>query len=238
MDKINKLIEIINGSQKIVFFSGAGVSTGSGIPDFRGGGGLFAQKSAVPLEIILSHNYFINNTEDFYDYYKNHMLYPNAQPNIVHKKVASWEKNNKLLAVITQNIDNLHQKAGSRQVVELHGNAYRNYCMNCGRKYDIEYILQSKGAPKCHSCGGLIKPDVVLYGEALDTQAINAAQESIACADTLIVAGTSLSVQPAASLIYCFKGKNFVILNKNATFADRIADLVINEDLTEIFNQL
>ena len=233
-NKIEKFIELINESNNIVFFGGAGVSTESGIPDFRSKDGLYNQKYKYPPEEILSHSFFINNTEEFYKFYKEKMNSLKYKPNITHIKLAELERKGKLKAVITQNIDGLHQKAGSENVYELHGSVLRNYCMKCNKFYDAEYVFNSKNIPKC-SCGGIIKPDVVLYEEGLDENTIKNSINAIQKADTLIVAGTSLTVYPASGLINYFRGRNLVLINRDSTPYDSKANLVINENLGKIF---
>ena len=233
-DKIEKLKELIENSNNIVFFGGAGVSTESGIPDFRSKDGLYNQKYDYPPEQILSHTFFIRNTEEFYKFYKDKMNSLKYEPNITHLKLAELESKGKLKAVITQNIDGLHQKAGSKTVYELHGSVLRNYCMKCHKFYDADYVFNSDGIPKC-KCGGIIKPDVVLYEEGLDDETINNSVYAISNADLLIVGGTSLLVQPAASLINYFRGKNLVLINKDSTPYDNFANLVINESLGKVF---
>lgn len=224
------LKKIIETSHNIVFFGGAGVSTESGIADFRSTDGLYSQKYKYPPEIILSHSFFVKNPAYFYDFYKSKMLYPNAVPNNAHTALAALEKVGKLKAVVTQNIDALHQKAGSKNVLELHGSVYRNYCTVCHKFYDIQTILQSKDIPRC-TCGGIIKPDVVLYEESLDYGVLNCAIDHIRSADVLIIAGTSLSVYPAASLTSYFRGENLVLINKTETPADASASLVLYESV-------
>lgn len=224
-------------SKRIVFFGGAGVSTESGIPDFRSVDGLYHQKYAFPPETILSHDFFLRNTLEFYRFYRDKMLVTGAKPNAAHLKLAQWEKEGKLSAVVTQNIDGLHQAAGSRRVFELHGSVQRNYCMSCGKFYDVEYIRSGQGLPRC-SCGGLIKPDVVLYGENLDQECIQGAVEAISRADLLIIGGTSLSVYPAAGLIDYYSGQRLVLVNKTPTPRDDRANLVIREPIGQLFAQL
>lgn len=233
------LQEIIDCSNRIVFFGGAGVSTESGIPDFRSENGVFnsMQKYGETPEKLVSHSYFINHTEEFYQYYKENLIFNDAKPNKAHIALAKLEEIGKLKAVITQNIDGLHQKAGSKNVLELHGNANRNYCQICNKKYDANYILESENIPRCE-CGGIIKPDVVLYEEPLNTGLLNFATNYIESADTLIVGGTSLVVYPAAGLITHFKGENLVLINKSPTDYDSFADLVINEPIGEILGNL
>jgi len=227
MNEIDRLKEIINNSSNIVFFTGAGVSTESNIPDFRSATGLSTKTTKYPLEVMLSHTFFMKETAAFYEFYKNNMLYIDAQPNIAHLKMAELEKAGKVKAIVTQNIDNLHYLAGSKNVYELHGNVNRNYCMKCHKSYDVNYIIKANGIPHC-SCGGIIKPDVVLYEEALDDAVIDSALNAIMQADCLIVAGTSLSVYPASGLINYFRGNHLVLINKSKTLYDERADLVIN----------
>ena len=236
-DKIQKFKELINESNNIVFFGGAGVSTESGIPDFRSKDGLYNQKYKFPPETILSHTFFMNNTDEFYKFYKEKMNSLKYEPNITHKKLAELENDGKLKAIITQNIDGLHQKAGSKNVYELHGSVLRNYCMMCNKFYGAEDIFNSKDIPKC-SCGGIIKPDVVLYEEGLDDETITNSIIAISNADLLIVAGTSLMVQPAASLINYFRGKNLVLINKDSTPFDYKSNLVINDSLGKVFQEI
>ena len=236
-EKIEKLKELINKSNNIVFFGGAGVSTESGIPDFRSKDGLYNQKYDYPPEEILSHEFFINHTEEFYKFYKDKMNSLKYEPNITHIKLANLEKEGKLKAVITQNIDGLHQKAGSKNVYELHGSVLRNYCMKCNKFYDAEYVFDSKNVPKCE-CGGIIKPDVVLYGETLNDYTVTKSIEMITNADLMIVAGTSLMVQPASGLLNYFRGNNLVLINRDTTPYDNIANLVINESLGKVFKNI
>ena len=236
-EKIEKLKELINKSNNIVFFGGAGVSTESGIPDFRSKDGLYNQKYDYPPEEILSHEFFINHTEEFYKFYKDKMNSLKYKPNITHIKLANLEKEGKLKAVITQNIDGLHQKAGSKNVYELHGSVLRNYCMKCNKFYDAEYVFDSKNVPKCE-CGGIIKPDVVLYGETLDDYTVTKSIEMITNADLMIVAGTSLMVQPASGLLNYFRGNNLVLINRDTTPYDNFAKLVINESLGKVFKNI
>ena len=236
-DKIEQFKKIIEESNNIVFFGGAGVSTESGIPDFRSKDGLYNQKYKYPPERILSHTFFINNTEEFYKFYKEKMNSLKYEPNITHIKLAQLEKQGKLKAVITQNIDGLHQKAGSKTVYELHGSVLRNYCMKCNKFYDGEYVFSSTGVPKC-TCSGIIKPDVVLYEEGLDDSTVENAILAIRNADLMIVAGTSLTVYPASGLINYFRGRNLVLINRDSTQFDRVANLVINDSLGKVFNQI
>ena len=235
--KLEKLQGWVKEARRMVFFGGAGVSTESGIPDFRGEDGLYRQRYAYPPETIISHSFYVHHPEIFFDFYRNRMLYPNAKPNIVHRKLAQWEKEGKLLAVVTQNIDGLHQKAGSKEVLELHGSVLRNYCMRCRKPYPVEAIAKGTGIPKC-SCGGIIKPDVVLYEEGLDSYTINKSVEYISKADILIIGGTSLAVYPAAGLIDYYRGNKLVLVNKSPTPADRRANLVIHAPIGEVFSQL
>lgn len=233
-DKIQQFKQLVNESENIVFFGGAGVSTESGIPDFRSKDGLYNQQYKYPPETILSHTFFMNQTDEFYKFYKAKMNSLKYKPNITHIKLAELENQGKLKAVITQNIDGLHQKAGSKIVYELHGSVLRNYCMNCNKFYDAEYVFNSNGTPKCN-CGGIIKPDVVLYEEGLNEDTIMKSIYAIQNADLLIVAGTSLTVQPASGLINYFRGKNLVLINRDSTPYDNKADLVINENLGTVF---
>lgn len=237
MDQIKKLQEIIDSHDNIVFFGGAGVSTESGIPDFRSQDGLYHQQYDYPPETILSHTFFINKPEEFYRFYRAKMLCDTAKPNAAHKKLAELERTGKLKAVITQNIDNLHQMAGSKKVLELHGSVYRNYCMKCGRFYDFSYIKNSAGIPRCQ-CGGMVKPDVVLYEEGLDNQILSDSVRAISKAQVLIIGGTSLAVYPAASLIDYFRGDCLVVINKAATPRDRNADLLIKDPIGQVFSNI
>lgn len=236
-DKIIKLQEIIDKYDNIVFFGGAGVSTESGIPDFRSQDGLYHQKYDYPPETILSHTFFMRRPEEFYKFYRDKMLCDTAKPNAAHMKLAELEKCGKLKAVITQNIDNLHQMAGSRKVLELHGSVYRNYCMKCGKFYDFSYIKNSTGVPRCE-CGGMVKPDVVLYEEGLDNQTLTDSVRAISQAQVLIIGGTSLAVYPAASLIDYFRGDCLVVINKAPTPRDRNADLLIKDPIGQVFSQI
>ena len=236
MNNIEKLQNLIDSSNNIVFFGGAGVSTESGIKDFRGKNGLYKIKSDRPPEYMLSHECLINEPELFFEYYKNNMDCRNYKPNITHKYLKKLEDTGKLKAIITQNIDALHQKAGSKNVLELHGSTYRNYCQNCKKEYPANYIFESIGIPKCH-CGGIIRPDVILYGEMLPESFVYA-QNYISHADLLIVAGTSLTVEPASSLLNYFNGKNLVIINNTVTPYNNKAELVIRQPLGEIFSKL
>lgn len=236
-DKIIKLQEIIDKHDNIVFFGGAGVSTESGIPDFRSQDGLYHQKYDYPPETILSHTFFMRRPEEFYKFYRDKMLCDTAKPNAAHLKLAELEKCGKLKAVITQNIDNLHQMAGSKKVLELHGSVYRNYCMKCGKFYNFSYIKNSTGVPRCE-CGGIVKPDVVLYEEGLDNQTLTDSVRAISQAQVLIIGGTSLAVYPAASLIDYFRGDCLIVINKAPTPRDRNADLLIKDPIGQIFSQI
>jgi NAD-dependent deacetylase len=237
MEEIKALQELVKGSDNIVFFGGAGVSTESGIPDFRSTDGLYHQKYDYPPETILSHSFFMRNPEEFYRFYKDKMLCLDAKPNRAHLKLAEWEAQGKLKAVITQNIDGLHQKAGSKEVLELHGSVLRNYCMKCGKAYDAEYMKAADGVPRC-SCGGIIKPDVVLYEEGLDSETLSKSIHYISNADMLIIGGTSLVVYPAAGLVDYYRGKKLVVINKSVTPQDKNADLVVSGKIGEIFSQI
>ena len=237
MEKIETLINWIKESKKIVFFGGAGVSTESGLKDFRSVDGLYNEKYDYPPEMILSHTFFINNTDEFYKFYKDKLDTRNFKPNITHEVLADLEEKGILSSVITQNIDGFHQDAGSKKVLELHGSIKRNYCMNCGEFYDDKYVFECEGVPKC-SCGGIIKPDVVLYEEGLDTNTVNEAIHEIAKADLLIVGGTSLNVYPAASYLGFFNGKHLVLINRDKTPYDNRCDLVINDNLGKVFEEI
>ncbi|WP_407414742.1 NAD-dependent protein deacylase [Methanobrevibacter sp.] len=239
MSKINQLQEIINTSDNIVFFGGAGVSTESGIPDFRSESGIFKslEKYGATPETLVSHSYYLDHTEEFFNYYKENLIFKDAKPNPAHITLAKLEKAGKLKAVITQNIDGLHQKAGSKEVMELHGSIHRNYCQICGKEYGLNHILESDGIPKC-KCGGIVKPDVVLYEEPLNNAILSFSIDYIQNADTLIIGGTSLVVYPAAGLINYFKGDNLVLINKSETPYDDIASLVINDAIGETLSQI
>ena len=237
-EQLETLRTWINESDNIVFFGGAGVSTESGIPDFRSVDGLYHQQYDYPPETILSHTFFRRNTEEFYRFYRAKMLVLDAKPNAAHKKLAEWEQQGKLKAVVTQNIDGLHQTAGSKVVYELHGSVHRNYCQKCGAFYDARYMLESTGIPRCEKCGGLIKPDVVLYEEGLDQATINGAVHAISQADVLIIGGTSLTVYPAAGLIDYYNGNKLVLINKSVTPMDSRADLLVQGPIGAIFSQL
>lgn len=235
--EIEKLQEIIDTHDNIVFFGGAGVSTESGIPDFRSQDGLYHQKYDYPPETILSHSFFMRKPEEFYKFYQDKMLCDTAKPNAAHLKLAELERAGKLKAVVTQNIDNLHQMAGSKKVLELHGSVYRNYCMRCGKSYDFAHMKQASGVPRC-TCGKIIKPDVVLYEEGLDNDTIRESVRVISEAQVLIIGGTSLAVYPAASLIDYFQGEYLVVINKSPTPRDRYADLLIQDPIGEVFAQI
>jgi NAD-dependent deacetylase len=239
MSKIHELQEIIDSSDNIVFFGGAGVSTESGIPDFRSESGIFKslEKYGDTPENLVSHSYYMDHTEEFFNYYRENLIFKDAEPNPAHLKLAELEKTGKLKAVITQNIDGLHQKAGSENVLELHGSIHRNYCQICGKEYGLEHILNSDGVPKCE-CGGTVKPDVVLYEEPLNNAVLSFSIDYIQNADTLIIGGTSLVVYPAAGLINYFRGKNLVLINKSETPYDDVASLVINEAIGETLSQI
>ena len=235
---INELKEIVQKYDNIVFFGGAGVSTESGVPDFRSVDGLYNQQYDYPPETILSHTFYRSNPKEFYRFYRNKMLFPDAQPNAAHKKLAELEAQGKLRAVITQNIDGLHQAAGSKTVLELHGSVLRNYCVSCGHFHDMQYILHSEGIPVCEKCGNPIKPDVVLYEEGLNQQTLNDAVRYIRDAQVLIIGGTSLAVYPAAGLIDYFNGDKLVVINKAPTPRDAYADLLIQAPIGEVFSEI
>lgn len=235
----SRLGRILKSSQSLVFFGGAGISTASGIPDFRSSDGLYSKKlnRRFTPEQTLSHSFFLKYPEEFFDFYKKHLIYPKARPNDCHMVLAELEKIGKLSAIVTQNIDGLHQMAGSQKVYELHGSVHRNYCTCCHAFYDADYILKFEGIPHCEHCQGIVKPDVVLYEEGLDEQIISDSVHAIANADTIIIGGTSLIVYPAAGLIRYFKGDNLVLINKTPTPADKNADLVINEDIALVMRE-
>lgn len=237
MKKIDLLQQYIDECDNIIFFGGAGVSTESGIKDFRSVDGLYNMKYDYPPEEILSHTFFMNNTDEFYKFYKDKLNCLDASPNFTHHYLTKLENTSKLKGIITQNIDGLHTKANSKKVCELHGSIYRNYCMDCHKFYEASYVFESNGIPKC-SCGGIIKPDVVLYEEALDEEIINKSIDLISQAELLIIGGTSLTVHPAASFIHYFKGKYLVIINRDTTSMDNIANLVINDSLGNVFSKL
>lgn len=235
--QIEALRQWVAESESIVFFGGAGVSTESGIPDFRSVDGLYHQKFQYPPETILSHSFYVRRKAEFYDFYRAKMLAPWAEPNAAHRKLAQWEQEGRLKAVITQNIDGLHQKAGSKRVYELHGSVLRNYCMKCGKFYPAEFIRDAKGIPRC-TCGGIVKPDVVLYEEALDEKTLAGAISAIRQADVLIVGGTSLTVYPAAGLLGYYRGDRLALINRDETPYDDMAGLVLHASLGDVFSQL
>lgn len=239
-DKYTKLKQIIKDSKSIVVFSGAGISTESGIKDFRSDDGLYNEKlnNNYSPEEIISHSFFINHTLEFYEYYKEKMMTIDAKPNIAHLYFANLEKENKRVIIITQNIDGLHQKAGSKNVIELHGSIYRNYCMDCNAFYDASYIKNSKGIPRCKKCGGIIKPDVVLYQEGLNELDIQRAISAIMTSDTMLIIGTSLNVYPAAGFVNYFKGNNLIIINKQKTQYDKMCDLIFNENIVDVIKKI
>jgi NAD-dependent deacetylase len=236
--KIQEFLEMVESSDNIVFFGGAGVSTESGIPDFRSVDGLYHQQYEYPPETILSHTFYRRNPEEFYRFYRNKMLCLDAEPNMAHKKLAQLEAAGKVKAVVTQNIDGLHQLAGSKKVLELHGSVHRNYCESCHAFYDAEYVLHSEGVPQCGTCHGSLKPDVVLYEEGLDNQTIQEAIYYISNADMLIIGGTSLAVYPAAGLVDYYPGNKLVLVNKTPTPRDNMANLVLSESIGELFGKI
>ena len=235
---IEKFKNAVDECNYIVFFGGAGVSTESGIPDFRSTDGLYNQKYKYPPETMVSHTFYVQRTEEFFEFYKDKMLFPDAMPNAAHKKLAELEQQGKLKAVVTQNIDGLHQKAGSKEVLELHGSVNRNYCTKCHKFFDLDYVIKSDGVPKCDECGAIIKPDVVLYEEGLDSSIIARTIDHISHADMLIIGGTSLVVYPAAGLIRYFRGNHLVLINKSETAADANCDLVIHDSLGKVFEEI
>lgn len=236
-EQLEKLQNIISDAKKAVFFGGAGVSTESGIPDFRSVDGLYHLKYDVSPEHILSHSYFVKHTEKFFDFYRDKMLYLNSKPNNAHLKLAELEKKGILSAVVTQNIDGLHQLAGSQKVYELHGSVHRNYCMKCGKSFSADFILKSENIPHC-DCGGIVKPDVVLYEESLPDKTVEQAVKAIADADVLIIGGTSLNVYPAAGFLRYFHGRHLIILNRDATQADSMAELCIRDNIAEVMEKI
>ena len=240
MNNYEKLKEIIKNSQSIVVFTGAGISVPSGIPDFRSSNGLYSQKDKTGYspEQIISHSFYLSHTEEFFEFYKDKMCYPNAEPNKAHLYFAELEKQGKNVSVVTQNIDGLHQKAGSKRVYELHGSVLRNYCEDCNKFYSLEEIMAKPGVPHCDKCGGVIKPDVVLYEEGLDNITIEYAIHAIMTCDTMIVIGTSLVVYPAAGFVRYFKGKNLILINKSETSYDSMCDLVFHEDVVSVINKI
>ena len=236
-EAVKKLKELVDGSDNIVFFGGAGVSTESGIPDFRSTDGLYHQEWKYPPEVILSHTFYESNPEEFFRFYRAKLLISGVEPNAAHQKLAEWEKAGKLKAIVTQNIDGLHQAAGSKNVLELHGSIHRNYCEKCGKFHDFDFMRRSTGVPRCE-CGGIVKPDVVLYEEGLDQQTLNDAVRAISEADMLIIGGTSLNVWPAAGLINYYRGRKLVLINKSAVSRDLAADLVITDPIGQTLSQL
>lgn len=236
-EEVKKLKELVDTTDNIVFFGGAGVSTESGIPDFRSTDGLYHQQWKYPPEVILSHTFYEANPAEFFRFYHAKMLCPDARPNAAHLKLAQWEAQGKLKAIVTQNIDGLHQKAGSRAVYELHGSVHRNYCERCGKFHGFDFMLNCTGIPRC-ACGGTVKPDVVLYEEGLDQATVEGAVRAIAAADVLIIGGTSLNVYPAAGLINYYRGHKLILINKSAVARDLDADLVIRDPIGEVFSQL
>ncbi len=236
--KVDQLKQMVADSNNIVFFGGAGVSTESGIPDFRSVDGLYNQKYKYPPEVMVSHSFFRQHTEEFFEFYKNKMIALDAKPNAAHKKLAQLEQDGKVKAVITQNIDGLHYAAGSKEVLELHGSVHRNYCEQCGKFYPVEYIVESKGVPRCEACGAIVKPDVVLYEEGLDYETMQKAVQYIRNAEVLIIGGTSLAVYPAAGFIDYFRGRHLVVINMDHTAKDVHAELLIQERIGEVFEQL
>ena len=236
-ENIRKLKELVDGSDNIVFFGGAGVSTESGIPDFRSVDGLYNQTFRYPPETILSHTFYEKHTEEFYQFYRAKMLAPDAQPNAAHYKLAQWEREGRLKAVITQNIDGLHQKAGSREVLELHGSVLRNYCTRCGKFHDLDFILRTTGVPRCE-CGGVVKPDVVLYEESLNEDVMARAIHYIRQADVLLIGGTSLVVYPAAGLVQYYRGSKLAVVNKGATGAALHAAVTVDGPIGQTLAQL
>ena len=237
-ENVKKLKELVEESENIVFFGGAGVSTESGIPDFRSTDGLYHQQYDYPPETILSHSFYESNPEEFFRFYRTKMLAPEARPNAAHRKLAELEAAGKLKAVITQNIDGLHQAAGSREVLELHGSVHRNYCETCGKFYGLDFILRTEGVPRCEACGGRVKPDVVLYEEGLNMKTLERAVDFLSKADMLIIGGTSLNVYPAAGLIRYYRGHKLVLINKSPVAADLTADLTIADPIGETLAQL
>ena len=236
-ETVKRLKELVDGSDNIVFFGGAGVSTESGIPDFRSTGGLYHQEWKYPPEVILSHTFYESNPEEFFRFSRAQLRTAGVKPNAAHYKLAEWEKAGKLKAIVTQNIDGLHQAAGSRRVLELHGSVHRNYCEKCGKFHSFDFMLHSSGVPRCE-CGGIVKPDVVLYEEGLDQKTLNDSVRAIAEADMLIIGGTSLNVYPAAGLINYYRGHKLVLINKSAVARDLAADLVITDPIGEVLGQL
>ena len=239
MDKYEELKKIIDTSKNTVLFTGAGISCPSGIPDFRSADGLYNEKGGgYSPEQIISHSFFVAHPKEFYEFYKSKMVYPKAKPNAAHRYFAKLEEEGKLSAIVTQNIDGLHQAAGSKNVLEFHGSVHRNHCMRCGKFFDVNYVMNSSGAPKCDKCGGPVKPDVVLYEEGIDADVFEKSVAAIENAQTVIVVGTSLAVYPAAGLLTGFRGENLVLVNKQATPFDRYATLAFNEDVVNLVKRL
>ena len=239
MDKYEELKKIIDTSKNTVLFTGAGISCPSGIPDFRSADGLYNEKGGgYSPEQIISHSFFVAHPKEFYEFYKSKMVYPKAKPNAAHRYFAKLEEEGKLSAIVTQNIDGLHQAAGSKNVLEFHGSVHRNHCMRCGKFFDVNYVMNSSGAPKCDKCGGPVRPDVVLYEEGIDADVFEKSVAAIENAQTVIVVGTSLAVYPAAGLLTGFRGENLVLVNKQATPFDRYATLVFNEDVVNVVKRL
>lgn len=239
MDKYEELKKIIDTSKNTVLFTGAGISCPSGIPDFRSADGLYNEKGGgYSPEQIISHSFFVAHPKEFYEFYKSKMVYPKAKPNAAHRYFAKLEEEGKLSAIVTQNIDGLHQAAGSKNVLEFHGSVHRNHCMRCGKFFDVNYVMNSSGAPKCDKCGGPVKPDVVLYEEGIDADVFEKSVAAIENAQTVIVVGTSLAVYPAAGLLTGFRGENLMLVNKQATPFDRYATLVFNEDVVNVVKRL
>ena len=239
-DKLKQLKELIAESNNIVFLGGAGVSTESGIPDFRSGAGIYNTESGTkyrPIDII-AHDFFMEHTEIFYDFYKRKLIYPDAKPNKAHKALVRLERQGKLKAIITQNIDNLHQEAGSKCVIELHGSVFRNYCMDCGKKFDTEYVVAQEGVPHCDKCGGIVRPDIVLYEENLEHKNVDDAIKAVKKCDLMIIAGTSLTVYPAASLVRYYTGGYLIIVNRDITGQEEWADLSFRESIGEVFSHI
>lgn len=239
-NQYEELKKMIQESHSIVVFTGAGISVPSGIPDFRSADGIYNQKTKlnVPPEEIISHSFFVSNTEEFYEFYKDKMCYPKAEPNAAHKYFADLEKKGKNVIAVTQNIDGLHQKAGSKTVYELHGTIHQNFCQRCGRLFGLDYVMNSKGVPHCDKCGGIVKPNVVLYEEGLDEETIQRSISAIMTCDMLVIIGTSLRVYPAAGFIRYFRGRYLVVINKDATSYDSNCDLVFNEDVINVINNI
>lgn len=239
-EKTALLSQWMKESENIVFFGGAGVSTASNIPDFRSSNGLYVQKlnrQCSPEEMV-SHTFLVRHTEEFFDFYKKYLVYPEAKPNPAHYALAKLEKMGKLKAIVTQNIDGLHQMAGSEEVYEIHGTVHKNYCVNCGKQFDADYVMKCEGVPKCDACGGMVRPDVVLYEEGLSDWLMSQSVRAIRNADMLIIGGTSLVVYPAAGLIQYFRGKRLVLINKSETQADSMADLVIHDDIAKVLSEV